>query len=520
MSRVFERGSSALFGINKSMHILLIAALAAINALVKFGYLSMLYIIEWGSSTLLVKVLSGLRLVSAAKFSGVVVSISALGDTAVGRFGISAPFIASTSALVVLGIRGSPARASLTYLLLGLGSALQTGSYLQLLATPLFLISKYILNKVAGSGALDAFNGYINTVLRLRDDGTGSILRVLTRLEKRCIEVHIFRVCGTSWAIIVSNIHPGPFGRIGSGDLPSLILREGRSRGIETIFLHGYGSHELDLVDRDVAMLAAKIIASEAATCSPCRSLAHIPNISERGSVRVIRFGLGGREISIVTRIFKAMDDIPPNVYSTVLRKVGGVILVDAQNVYDGPTSWDRDDVENLIKLLNERLDPCSEYVIGVGRRRVDGCGVLEGGVTSIYVRSCGKTLKLLVIDGNNIDKKVYKDLKNYFHEVLTTDNHEETGIAIGRGYRLVGEGEGCRKAVLSAALDALREAEASAQRSPICYKSVKFCARVLGEEGFKKLRELASRYSRTAVTIIATYIAIPLSLQLLQFLL
>ena len=519
MDRVFEKGNSTLFSINRATHLLLLATVATINALVKFNYSALIYLLQWGLATLVVKLLTGLRLVSSAKFSSAVVSISALADSLVGRLGVSAPFIASASALVVLGIRGSPVRASLTYLLMSLSHLVSIGSYFQILATPLFLLGRRFLNRVVGDGALDALNGYLHAILRLGNSGPEPMLRALAGIEKRCVEVHVFRICGTPWALVVSNIHPGPFGKIGSGDLPSLILNEGRLMGLEIVFLHGYGSHELDIVDRGDAVVAARIVASEAARCSNCRSLVHVPTVDEHGSVRVVRFGLGGREISVVTRTSKAMDDIPSSVYKAVLSRVGDVILVDAQNVYNGVIDWDEEDVENLVSLLSRRLETCSDYVIGMSRREVEGCGVLTGGAVSIFLDACGRTLKLLVLDGNNIDERVYRDLRAHFHEVLTTDNHEETGIATGRGYRLVGEGEGCKEVVVSAALDALREAEAEAHKAPICYKRIRFCVRVLGERGFKKLQELASQSAKAATAVIAMYVAVPLTLQLLQFL-
>ena len=298
------------------------------------------------------------------------------------------------------------------------------------------------------------------------------------------------------------------------------MLGEGRRLGIEIVFLHGYGSHELDLVDRADAELVARIVALEAARCNDCRYLASVPRVVERGSIRVVRFGLGGRDVNIVSRVSSAMDDIPSYVYREVLKSVGDVVLVDAQNVYYGRMEWNDDEIRALVELVSRSLPNCEHYTIGVGRRNVPDCGVLQGGVAAVYLDACGSRLKILVIDGNNIADHVYRELRKYFDEVVTTDNHEETGITIGRGYRLVGEGRGCLNTVLDSAISALKDAEASASRVPICYKRVRFYVKVLGEDGFGGIRKLASRYARAALAVLLVYVVLPLILQVPQFLL
>jgi putative membrane protein len=130
---------------------------------------------------------------------------------------------------------------------------------------------------------------------------------------------------------------------------------------------------------------------------------------------------------------------------------------VDAQNYYSDNNTWDEDDINELVSLLSkigeleeQRLEIKScvahmpKYAFGPIQFEIGDNGLITWGL-----EINGNKILLVIFDGNNLRREladaIINEFKNYFDivEVLTTDNHQYTGIARftrSRGYKVVGD--------------------------------------------------------------------------------
>ncbi len=133
------------------------------------------------------------------------------------------------------------------------------------------------------------------------------------------------------------------------------------------------------------------------------------------------------------------------------------VILIDAQNYYSDDNTWDENDINELASLLgriSELEDQRLEIRTCVNRVPKHAFGPIQfeigdNGLITWGLDVNGRRVLLVIFDGNNLRRELADAIINEFRgafdivEVLTTDNHQYTGIARftrSRGYKVVGD--------------------------------------------------------------------------------
>ncbi len=231
--------------------------------------------------------------------------------------------------------------------------------------------------------------------------------------------------------------------------------------------MHGVGSHELDPATRVDVRRVVRAVANKVREYLNGQYVSNecagkMPIQIQSRNFRITHIPLCEKSLVIISRLVKSSDDIPLNVYEELRKRVkldwDNVILVDAQNYYSDDNTWDENDINELASLLSkiggeledQRLEIKScvshvpKYAFGPIQFEIGDNGLITWGLDIN-----GKKVLLVIFDGNNLRRELADAIINEFRngfdivEVLTTDNHQYTGIARftrSRGYKIVGD--------------------------------------------------------------------------------
>lgn len=400
-----------------------------------------------------------------------------------------------------------------------------------LFSIPLTIVLFKIISHIGGSDAFKALSGLIRTITL----GSSKVFEeILEKLSiRRDIEIHQFlvRVGHELWSIVIPNIHTGPLKSIGSSPLISYLSRKfNHELKVPLVYLHGVGSHELDVVTRqDLERIVNSVVSTFKNDLldndEDVNVVSYKPVQRRSNGIRVTTLPINGKIVAIISREDKASDDIPLSVFNKVKNEIdNNLIIVDAQNHYSQDNSWVDSDIESLKMILKSiRFEKCSEYRLGISKIPAD-CfrnqyEIGSNGVDVITVQ-CDNVKELVIIfDGNNIVDELVEKIKEKFKddfniiEVVTTDNHELTGVGRGRGYRLVGESIP-HEHILSTIADYVERTLKKLQVPRVNYRKIVIKnVKVLGEEGFERLRKIAMRSVKAIPIFVLVMFILPITL-------
>ncbi len=248
-----------------------------------------------------------------------------------------------------------------------------------------------------------------------------------------------------SW--VLPTVHPGPFGALGSSDLPRKIS-EALGEAAGTVFVpHTPSDHDLDLpssreVGR-VASAAQEVLTSlrpaPLARASPL--VAPYPNSTARAQL------LGDLVLIVASRAPEPTDDIAYAVADRIVREFENSgapvpLLVDAHNSYvegQGDITYGSPAAEKLARDTRAAATAAltaavnGPVSVGAGRRTgysIGDDGIGPEGIRAFAVRVGASTTGYVLIDGNNLvvgaRETILSELLRVVDvaEVLTTDNH------------------------------------------------------------------------------------------------
>lgn len=342
--------------------------------------------------------------------------------------------------------------------------------------------------------------------------------------------------------ILVPYLHFGPIsGTEGSRLLHDLINLIRNETNIDVLYMHGVGSHELDVVGREsrdhvleqcvkeakrlVQLPESVGTSTDSRSCPPQRICGKL--------VDVLKIPIGNVSFLIISRLVNASDDIPLRVYRRVMQRIimkrGPIIFVDAQNSYEGDSAWTEDEIRELVSITRKLCQPCvrrcrilaSWRVISQQEAIIPEIGPL--GIHMLALRYVDHerqiTTLLVIFDSNNMKRDLrnilIKHLREKYNvdyvEVLTMDDHELVKFVSGRGYTVLGEYTDPEKIIslldkhIPELLSDLREVKR------ITYKRVVINPKVFSEEGFEYVKEKLLNCIRNYRKIAALVILVPL---------
>ncbi len=280
--------------------------------------------------------------------------------------------------------------------------------------------------------------------------------------EDKDVSVSLLALQGdkTKAAIIVPQVHPGPFKNVGSSLLPSLLKRGfEEAYGGDACVLLGILGHELDLaslsqnqkiIDEVVASTKQVPFSSEANLYVKVKEGAVTASCQVFGDLALVSFSLAP----------KTTEDLPQELGRFVReeakkRGLKDAIVANAHNSITEVTVME-ESLDAMKVVASKCLDAAVSTKSGqleVGAATVYpkefslGDGMGPGGITAVVVKVNEQKAIYVVVDGNNMVSGLREEVLSVLTtmgeegEVFTTDTHAVNAVVLGRrGYNPVGE--------------------------------------------------------------------------------
>ncbi|MEM4494678.1 MAG: DUF2070 family protein [Candidatus Caldarchaeum sp.] len=266
------------------------------------------------------------------------------------------------------------------------------------------------------------------------------------------------RVGKPSVALVVSDIHPGPFRAVGSSMFPAILQNKLAEKGFQPIVLKGLSSHEKNLANIELSEKVAETIAEEAKRLE--KNGAYFTEASglwrtNFDGVSSLTVNIADKEMVILTLHPQPMEDLPPEVLPP--HHTSKKIVVDSHNSFsDNLKNLDNTTIEKIRTFLTNSSEqspsPLSKIRIGYARAVPSDIGpsdgVGAGGISCILFEVNGVKTSLVVADANNAMPWVRNVLQQVASEngcvdteLCTTDTHMVNAVSLGgRGYHPLGE--------------------------------------------------------------------------------
>ncbi|MCC7556418.1 MAG: DUF2070 family protein [Methanoculleus marisnigri] len=292
---------------------------------------------------------------------------------------------------------------------------------------------------------------FLNTFIAHLTDGSKKMEDFFREIGEEVYvpEVSLFfsRDSGKDVLFTVPNVHPGPMGDVGGGNLPR-ILHDTFPE--ETLVAHGCATHDFNLVsESEIEKIARAVEASrEGLTFS---AVASRPVRVESGSVSILCQRFGDALLMVSTRSPERTEDLDYSVGMAIMAEgrcaFSEVAFVDAHNCMTSVGS----PVLPATRIATEYIAaaregfrvardlPLEPLAIGVSHVRVpftreQGFGSL--GVQALATEVGGKRAVYVLIDGNNVARGVREQLRAVVldhadeGEIMTTDTHTVNTIS------------------------------------------------------------------------------------------
>ncbi len=331
-------------------------------------------------------------------------------------------------------------------------------------------------------------------------------------------------------AFIVPYVHPGPFRKVGSSGLPTVLVDAVRKVGCEALVAHGVSTHSRDLTRSVDNERVAEVVADGLFAGAGSEYATPIVWAERKGAQASCQlFG----EAALVTLSLspRSYDDLPEELHERIAkaaRDIGlSACVVDSHHSIDiegGFEEYDPDDLyEAAVKALKlaqgmER----SIFSVGVDRIVPSDWGLDDGmgpdGVAALAVSlDSGQTSVYVVIDGNNMVLGLRDEIVEAVKargvneaEVLTSDTHLVNGIgATTSGYFPIGMKIKSEK-IVGYVMDAVDSAFNKLRRSRVRHShSTIIGLTVLGSTGLEALSRVLESgfklFKRAGSTIMPT---------------
>ncbi len=316
-------------------------------------------------------------------------------------------------------------------------------------------------------------------------------------------------------AIIVPQVHPGPFKNIGSSLLPSMMKHEfDKEFSCDSCVPLGILGHELDLASQPQNhKIVSQVIANarfeaKNALASP---LVRVTEGTATSSCQIF----GDTAFLSFTLAPKTTEDLPQELgryVSDEAKKLGlkDALVVNTHNAIDNVMDTNEHLTELQLaatKCLQKAVaTPTKPFMVGAATVNPTEfnlkMGMGTGGITAIVVQVETQKTAYVVIDGNNmvpyLREKILESLTKLGFsdsEVFTTDTHAVSALVTGRrGYHPVGDVMG-HDLLIRYINDLAKKAESNLEAAKAESRTLIIPqVRVIGEERLKSVTTLVDK--------------------------
>jgi putative membrane protein len=321
------------------------------------------------------------------------------------------------------------------------------------------------------------------------------------RSEEAQIKTYLlaFSTNYTNPAIVVSDVHPGPFANVGSSNIPFEMQRR-LSDKFAPLILHSFSSHDLNLPSKKYVDLLLE-------------SLNHLKSINSSGvctefltetygKAIVNGIAFDGTALLTITLAPEGMEDFPSEVSEKIradAAKLGfnNLIIVDAHNSQGETNSASElNDIVEASKRLLQKLRDSPKYPFKVGFSHSSELNLTfkqdvgAGGIGVLLFEVAGKRFLLVGADANNAVRGLRDRLVNGVKidgvkvvELCTSDTHSASGKARSPiGYSPLGELTGVDE-IINAVRALAKKAEERLADATLTTKLAYAQVKVMGEK-------------------------------------
>lgn len=285
--------------------------------------------------------------------------------------------------------------------------------------------------------------------------------------EKKNVKVYsiFFNRKNDSIALIVPGVHFGPFRTLGSTLLPHYLDEILNSKGIKSLVLHGAGSHELDIINKNEAGKLSTDIADKIVdhlNTNNKYEIVYEPFRIYDELYEAFVFQTNYLVFIALSSPIVGGDDIPYEVqkYAEEIATVYGfkdAVIIDCHNI-EGLRETDPKKFHSIIMAsISIRKKACSSFRTGYGESTVYGNikGLCINKVKVLTMECDNMKYSLIYLYGNNAKIGVRDSLRRIAisngirdAEVITLDDHSCAGTAFDSPYYSVEANENIVRAV------------------------------------------------------------------------
>ncbi|MEM3437779.1 MAG: DUF2070 family protein [Nitrososphaerales archaeon] len=312
--------------------------------------------------------------------------------------------------------------------------------------------------KLMGVGSLELFRAFLSAWAANNPKFIEDFIDSVSSQEKVRVNVIILNSNNMKVALVVPEVHPGPFYPIGSSNLPFDLQNWFKNNGFSSIIFHGISGHELNLpskreVDRFISSLKNLKMIASGNTCS-------IPVIAKVGRATATGIAFGDTVLIMLTLSPFGMEDLPlglkQNIKDLAL-KLGykHVIIIDTHNSQGDIIK--EEDCSELIKsaeklMMDLKLLEQYNFMAGFAHSSElnlnFGKDIGPAGLGVLVLEINNRKFSIVVADSNNCVKglreelmRSFKDTKAPILELCTSDTHFNAGrTSTPKGYITLGE--------------------------------------------------------------------------------
>ncbi|HNT07235.1 DUF2070 family protein [Methanoculleus sp.] len=298
--------------------------------------------------------------------------------------------------------------------------------------------------QVSGLNFLNAFIAHLT-------DGSKSMEAFFRDIgEEVCVQqasLFFSRDSGEDVLFTVPNVHPGPMGDVGGGNLPR-VLHD--TFAAETLVAHGCATHDFNLVSESEIETIARAIEASGEGISFADTASRPVRVAS-GSVSILCQRFGDALLMVSTRSPERTEDLDYSIGMVIMAEgrcfFSEVAFVDAHNCMTSVGS----PVLPATRIAMEYIDaaregfsaardlPAEPLAVGVSHVRVpftreQGFGSL--GVQALVTDAGGKRAAYVLVDGNNmapgVRERLLEVVLGYVDEaeIMTTDTHTVNTIS------------------------------------------------------------------------------------------
>lgn len=255
-----------------------------------------------------------------------------------------------------------------------------------------------------------------------------------------------FKTLNGKSAVVIPDVHPGPFYPVGGSNLPYEICKRYSSNSTQAVVMHSISDHSLNLpskvqVERYLNSLNNGTVFDNGNTCTE-------PIVIQVNKARVTAIVFGKVAMLLLSSSPHGMEDVPEPIRKEVERyakemEFNLAIVIDTHNSMG--KHLDEDGSADMTKACKVALDelkmkPQFNFEYGFCHSSEIGANAADVGPAGMSVMAIKVNEKLHVIgwaDGNNMAKNLRENILEYLSsngismlEICTSDTHYTSGRA------------------------------------------------------------------------------------------